>query len=483
MTSRPFLLAIAMLSLIISGSAAAQALRDSLFTEADQAYAAAREAEASVLAPRSYERGVKAYDSAVDGFERGRNVETIRNRLADAIARFNEATEASGLTRLTLSAVIKTRKDARNADAPGLSQPIWEDAEDKFGDAIRVLERGDLRNGKRYGIEAESLYRDAELGAIKTRYLSETRQLLADAERARIGRFAPITLNRSKDLLARAEKELNENRYDTDLPRSLAQQANYEARHAIYLAEVVRKVRDDDISVEELILSWEKPLVDVAGAADIVADLTSGSDELSAQLANYIAEMQERNQALGQEVEESQLRVAEMSEEIRLLDEKLGGATAERSALMQRLQRQARIKQQFETVEKMFTREEANVFREGDNITIRLVGLSFASGKASIDVNYYPLLEKVETAIDVFPRSSLLVEGHTDSYGSDATNATLSQARAEAVLQYMLNAMRIPSSRITANGYGETRPIANNETPQGRARNRRIDVVIQPQLD
>lgn len=483
MTFRPFLSAAAVILVLFSATAGAQALRDSLFSVADEAYALAREAEAAVLAPRSYERGVKAYEAAEEGLERGRNVEFIRSRLADATARFTEATEAAGVTRLTLSGVIKTRKDARNADAPLLSQPIWEDAEEKFADAIRVLERGDLKSGQRYGIEAESLYRDAELGAIKTRYLSETRQLLADADRARVGRFAPITLNRSLELLARAEKELNENRYDTDLPRSLAQQANYEARHAIYLAEVVRKVRDRDLTVEEVVLEWEQPLINVAGAADIVADLASGGDALSARLAAYISELREQNQALGQEVEESQLRVAEMSEEIRLLDEKLGGATAERSALMQRLQRQARIKEQFETVEKMFTREEANVFREGNNITIRLVGLSFASGKASIDVDLYPLLEKVEAAIDVFPRSTLVVEGHTDSYGSDATNQTLSQARADAVQQYMLNAMRIPSSRISASGYGETRPIANNETAQGRARNRRIDIVIEPQLE
>ena len=234
-----------LLSIAISAvPATAQTLRDSLFAEADAAFEAARQAEAELLAPRNFERGSKAYASAEEALDRGRNVEVVRSRLADATARFEEATESAALTKLTLSGVIKTRIDARGADAPTLSAPIWSDAEDKFADAIRVLERGDLKSGKRYGIEAESLYRDAELGAIKTRYLSETRQLLADAERARVGRYAPVTLKKSRDLLARAEKELNENRYDTDLPRNLAQQANYEARHAIYLAEVVRRVRD-----------------------------------------------------------------------------------------------------------------------------------------------------------------------------------------------------------------------------------------------
>ena len=483
MKYKGFLFATLALCLALANSAGAQALRDSLFAEADRAYQAARDANAALLAPRNFERGQKAYQQAEQGLERGRNVEYIRSRLSDATARFDEATESADLTRTTLAATIKTRQDARAAEAPILSQPIWEDAEEAFSRAINQLERGDLKDGRRYGLEAESLYRDAELGAIKTKYLSETRQLLADAERARVDRYAPVTLQKSRDLLARAERELNENRYDTDLPRSLAQQANYEARHAIYLSEVGRRVRDRDLSVEELVLSWEQPLAEIAAAADIVPDMANGGDALGTQLAGHITALTEANQGLEQDVQESEQRVAEMSEEIRLLDEKLGGATAERAALMQRLQRQARIKEQFETVEGMFSRDEALVFREGDNVTVRLVGLSFASGAATIDPSYYPLLEKVESAIDVFPRSDLIIEGHTDSYGSDATNQSLSQARADSVQQYMLNAMRIPSTRLTATGYGETRPIANNETSQGRARNRRIDVVIQPRLD
>ena len=60
---------------------------------------------------------------------------------------------------------------------------------------------------------------------------------------------------------------------------------------------------------------------------------------------------------------------------------------------------------------------------------------------------------------------------------------TLSRTRAEAVSKYLSTQFNIASYRISAVGYGETRPIANNETPQGRTRNRRIDILIKPQLD
>ena len=253
-------------------------------------------------------------------------------------------------------------------------------------------------------------------------------------------------------MLAEAEKELNENRYDTDRPRNLARQANYEAKHAIYLSEVVRDVRDKDLTVEQLVLHWEDSLNQVAGAADIVPAMAAGTAELTSELVAYVQDQNNEIQSLQQESESGILRLADMEEEIRALDQRLGGATAERAALVQRLEAQARVKEQFEQVEKMFSRSEARVFREGNNVILRMVGLSFDSGKSELRQGSFDLLTKVEKAIDVFPRSELVVEGHTDSYGGDESNQRLSQQRAESVQQYMINAMRIPSYRIIATG-------------------------------
>lgn len=472
-------------ALLVISTAYAQndELRETFFKEADAAKAAADAANAQLLAPRSYSRGMDEYRDAEYALERGRNIETVRSNAADAAEYFETATTAAELASTALAQVMKSRQDAANARAPELAPEIWEEAQRKFGDAIRLLERGDLKGSKRRDIEATGLYRDAELVAIKAQYLSDTRQLLAQADRARVGRYAPITLGRAKQLLADAERELNENRYDTDLPRNLARAANYEAKHAIYLSEIVRKVRDRDLTTEELILQWEKPLRDIAGAADIVPYMEDGPDRLALELVAYIENLVNENQALGQENTENEMRLAEMAEEMAALDERLGGATAERAALVQRLEAQARVKQQFEQVEKMFLPTEARVFREGDNIILRLTGLTFDSGKAQIKPEFFDLLGKVEKAIDVFPRSELIIEGHTDSFGGDDLNQELSQERAESVQQYMINAMRIPSYRLIATGYGETRPVASNETQSGRKRNRRIDIVIRPNLD
>ena len=72
------------------------------------------------------------------------------------------------------------------------------------------------------------------------------------------------------------------------------------------------------------------------------------------------------------------------------------------------------------------------------------------------------------------------MEGHTDAFGSDAQNLSLSRSRAESVVQHLLASMAVAPINLRSVGYGESRPVANNETEEGRKRNRRIDVVIQP---
>jgi len=469
------------LSLVLGAHALAQdELRATFFKDADIARAAAESANAELLAPRSYGRGLKEYRDADTALSRGRNIELVRSNTADATRYFDTATTAAQLAATALAQVMKSRQDAANARSPELAPEIWQSAQRKFGDAVRLLERGDLKGSRRRDIEATSLYRDAELVAIKAQYLTETRRLLADADRARVGRYAPITLGKAKQLLADAERELNENRYDSDLPRSLARQANYEAKHALYLSEIVRRVRDRDLTTEELVLSWEQPMTAIAAAADVVPEMEDGPADLTSELVDYIESKRIELQRLSQQSAEDSIRLADLEEELRALDQRLGGATAERAALVQRLAAQERVREQFAQVEKMFSSDEARVFRQGNTIILRLVDLTFDSGASQIKPDNFNLLEKVEKAIDVFPRSELTIEGHTDSHGGDEFNQNLSQERAESVQQYMINAMRIPSYRLIAVGYGETRPVASNETAPGRERNRRIDVIIKP---
>jgi outer membrane protein OmpA-like peptidoglycan-associated protein len=465
------------------GSAVAQDLRITLFNEADAALEAARAADAEFLAPGTFARARELYGSAEEDFARGRNIERIRLGLAEAEQLFVAATEAAEITTVTLAPLIKTRDDAAAANAATFATELWTSAEESFDSAVRRLESGGIREARSRADEAEALYRDAELTAIKAQYLSQTRALLAQAEQLRVPRFAPKTFARAQELLAEAERELSENRYDTDLPRSLAQQANYEARHAIHLAQRIISIRDANLTEEDIILAYEAPLTRVAAAADKVAALDNGTEPVAAELVAYIEDLRETAQQSQVDLENSRTRIAELEEDIRDLDEQLGGVSEERVALVQRLEAEARLREQFETIEQLFTRDEARISREESSVVLRLVGLTFESGSATVASGYRTLLEKVQQAATIFPRAQLVIEGHTDSYGSDETNMALSQQRAEAVSAYLSGELGVPAFRMSAVGYGETRPIANNETVQGRERNRRIDIRIEPQSE
>src|SRR5690606_36927240 len=141
----------------------------------------------------------------------------------------------------------------------------------------------------------------------------------------RVPRLAPKTLAKAQALLAQAEQELNNNRYDTDLPRSLAQQANYEARHAIYLAERIRTLRESDTNDEDIILSSEEPLLQIGAAADKPARLDAGVEPFARELVDYIEQLREDAEQAIAGLGDSRMRIAELEEEIRALDEQLGG--------------------------------------------------------------------------------------------------------------------------------------------------------------
>jgi outer membrane protein OmpA-like peptidoglycan-associated protein len=103
----------------------------------------------------------------------------------------------------------------------------------------------------------------------------------------------------------------------------------------------------------------------------------------------------------------------------------------------------------------------------------------FDTGKTSIKGESLPLLDEAAQVLNDHPElSQVVVEGHTDSVGAAGTNLKLSQGRAEAVRAYLVG-KGVASSRLRAKGFGESRPVADNKTAQGRETNRRVELVIE----
>ena len=120
----------------------------------------------------------------------------------------------------------------------------------------------------------------------------------------------------------------------------------------------------------------------------------------------------------------------------------------------------------------------AAVKEEERGLVITLSGsVLFASGKSALLPAAQNRLNQVAEALMATKERSLIVEGHTDSQGSSSSNQDLSQQRANAVRSYIIS-RGYPGDLITAQGIGEDRPVANNASTEGRANNRRVEIII-----
>jgi OOP family OmpA-OmpF porin len=110
------------------------------------------------------------------------------------------------------------------------------------------------------------------------------------------------------------------------------------------------------------------------------------------------------------------------------------------------------------------------------------LNVKFDTAKSDIKKKYDNDIKKVADFMKANPEATAVIEGHTDNvdiHNEPERNMRLSQARADSVRQYLIDTFGIDASRITAVGYGPNKPIASNDTTEGKQKNRRIEAVIE----
>jgi OOP family OmpA-OmpF porin len=112
-----------------------------------------------------------------------------------------------------------------------------------------------------------------------------------------------------------------------------------------------------------------------------------------------------------------------------------------------------------------------------ETVSIELL-VKFDHNKAVVKPEYYNHLQAVASFMKTYPNTKIELDGHTDSTGSEAYNLLLSERRAESVKAYLVNTFGIDAARLTTRGYGESRPVASNESKEGREKNRRVMAEI-----
>ena len=462
--------ALLLIIFLICAGGAAEAdqddVRASLFEAADAAINEARKQQADLIAPKNFGRGMEAYKKAESAFKKGKGLEGIRKDLKQSVKYFSKATEATQLAGVVFKGVLEARRAAFNAEAQTFVAPQWTDAEARFKKAAIKLEEGKATDARRAAPKIEQLFRQAELDAIKADFLNEPKKRLLDAKANKMDQWTPTTLALAQSLLEKAESKLEENRYDTDPVWQLVEDCRRQLDHAQYLSERIRTMETESKTFEEVILDAEERLQTIAGKLDLTVSFENGLDEATEQIVQQIGINQHRLRNLNVELDESKSEVNKLQSGVSLLQEQV--------------QEQEEARQTFLNTERLFNRSEAQVLREGELVLIRLFGLSCAEGKSTIEPEFFNLLTKVRQAIRLYPGAQVSVEGHSDSFGPAEGNLKLSTERAESVRQYLMANMNLEDTRIGAMGYGESRPIASNDSKEGRAKNRRIEVIIKP---
>jgi len=121
-----------------------------------------------------------------------------------------------------------------------------------------------------------------------------------------------------------------------------------------------------------------------------------------------------------------------------------------------------------------------NAIGDCPNCTVTIaLNVEFDTDKAVVKPQYNNEIKKVADFMKKYPNTTAVIEGHTDNVDTAVYNQKLSEARANSVRLYLINNFGIKASRLSAVGYGLTRPIASNNTEEGRQKNRRVQAVIK----
>jgi outer membrane protein OmpA-like peptidoglycan-associated protein len=433
----------------------------------------AQKNQVNVLAPISFAKAEKYLNDAKEALVGGDELSKILEEIASGRAQLQRAEEMAQVARTTLPNVIKARELARAAGATSLGEDYVK-AEKQFLNLTKAIEKNDLKYAQNNRDKVAAAFDQLEVRAIKEQKLSEARKLIDQAEKEGAKKLAPQSLEIAKQSLKDADVFISEHRYEREKIQQKSSEALFQAERLLEVTGQSKKIKEmepEDISL------WVEGILSQTASTLSAPDMRNESfDTQRENILGSVSALQEDKQFLTSQNKAHAEEIESLKKQIALLE----GKTKEEQTALERLEKEKRFNELFNEVKGYFSTGEAEVYKQGNRLIIRLRAIQFPVGQAVIMPDNYGLLSKVQRAIRTFGEPDVVIEGHTDTTGSDEINEHLSQQRAESVRQYLVANKTLPEEKIVALGYGSKRPLASNATEEGRAINRRIDVVISP---
>jgi outer membrane protein OmpA-like peptidoglycan-associated protein len=402
---------------------------DKAVAEVTKIMTKAQKDQVDVLADEAYAKGSEYLAEARQGLKQGESIDSILEDAAIAKAFFQDANKTAAPRGTFSRRILKARQSALSAGVRK-SAPLVEILKDIDNDLKSATQQFSRSLPPQKFSAFQKRYLALEARAVQYTELNVAQKAINQAKKDDAGYVAPESLRTA--LL------------------------DYEAANNM-IAQSPRNPR-----------IYKKSVKDAVASATLLFDVMNvilGAKGTPEKIALQIVK---QKRALGEL--STNLKSAQQS-----LEEKEGKLKSQKEQLA-KASTQVRFQEAMDEARKVLPKSDALVYQQGNKLVFRLKRVNFRSGTAIVPESSKPLISKVDSIIKKLDADKVVVQGHTDSVGSAEVNKRLSKKRALAVANY-ISSLR-GGYKLSYIGYGEANPIASNETKDGRATNRRVDLVV-----
>ena len=442
-------------------------------SELKQMLSIAQKSGTEYLAPDGFGQAKETYNEA---FDLATAQQDGANQMAkNGITHLQAAMKIAETSKVVLRDVLDARTKAMKADAQGVFPDKFSKLESRLKDTSMDIEKGEIDDAKEQRASLIEDYSKLELSALKTSTTQQAKTKIAEAEKSKADKYSSKTFKLAQEELALALDVLSAGRTQTKKAQEHASKSVYYSDKSMQITDLVVEFKRRDFSEEDMLLWYQDQLELINKPFNKSLPMDRPNYDVVTDVQNRITGIQSEVKNLSTSIAQRDQELTSASENIAMLEGQVESIDAKHK---QDKDSQRKAEARFKTIQNMFSEEEAYVFRQGNNVLLETHAFNFKIGGSEIDSGNYGLLEKIMDAIKVFNNPDILIMGHTDSTGGDAINLHLSQKRAQTVTAFLKKIGKLAPSKASTKGFGESRPVASNETKEGRERNRRIEVLI-----
>lgn len=391
-----------------------------------------------LLSHEAFKNGSEKLNEAKYKLENNEDPQEIMDSAARAKAYFQKAEKNADKRTNVPQQILDARKSALNygvrsnknlqSDLNDIDDELI-DATDNFSENLDDDEYAKYQNN----------YLDLKTKAIQHNELQLARHVLKIELENDADEKAPSTVSKTKKSIKAAENLIANNSSDPNSYMPSVKRANRSAKLLNDVMDKIDKMGEDTSEKVALKLVYQ--------------------DRKIGKLSGQIDDIKH-------DLNISEYNVDQISGELQLKKQRLKKTSSKLST-----------QREIDEIRNNFDEKTAEIFQQGDDLIFRLKEIDFNVGSAKIPADSLDLLTKIRSAIQELEAENVSIHGHTDSTGSSEFNKKLSKQRAEAVAKY-LKSVDNEKINITTKGFGDSKPLSVNNTKEGRAKNRRVDIVI-----